>query len=118
MTRRLVAILLLLSTAGCYAWRPTATAPGRLVAEQSPPSIRATMMDGRMVTVSNPTLVNDTIVGATAAGEERAAAADVLSVDVRRLSVTRTVSLFVMHASAVVGLIAAIVHVQPHYRGF
>lgn len=81
-------------------------------------SARVTLADGSRTTLWTHEIQRDSIIGTTAAGDDvRAAAGDVRSFEVPRLNATRTATLVVFHASALVSLIALIVHVQPHYRG-
>ena len=110
--------LLILASAGCYSWRPTNVGPHALINDARPLEVRATMLDGSVMTMRNPTLVNDTIVGASRAGEARAPAGELRSLEVRRFSATRTAVLVTAHAATVVGIIAAVIYVQPHYYGF
>ncbi len=118
-TRSLALAVLLLTTAGCYGWRPVDAGPEAVIQQIRPAELRARMVDGRVVTVRNPQLVNDTIVGASRTGEpRRAPASDLASLEVRRFSTWRTVALVGAHAVTFAGIIAAVIYIQPHYSGF
>jgi hypothetical protein len=104
--------------AGCYSWRPVSVGPEALINEVRPRYVRATLSDGTVVTMQNPMLVSDTIVGASRSGLVRALAGELESLEVRRFSMTRTTALVGLNVGVIVGAIAAIIAVQPHYHGF
>lgn len=120
LPRRLPAALLLVVPllAGCHSWRPTTVAPQEVIAEQRPRTVRVTLSDGSLVTMSDPMVVVDSIVGSTDSGTARIPAADVRALEVERLSATRTLALVVGYASTIVTVIAVIIAFQPHYSGF
>lgn len=111
-------MVLLTLLGGCQSWRPTAVAPRQFISEEAPETVRMTLTDGRTLTMSGPRVESDSIVGVTESGTTRIAAGDLSTLEVRRPSPTRTIALALVHASAVVTLIALIVAVQPHYSGF
>lgn len=113
------ALFLLLGTqllAGCQSWRASSLGPQALLEEERPGMIRVTLDDGRVATLSDPRMVADTIVGT--GDTQRAAAGEVRTLEVRRTSIPRTVALMVAHVTAVVTVVAFIIEIQPHYRGF
>ena len=80
--------------------------------------MRVTLADGSRMTMVTHELRPDSLIGTMASGGPvRAAVGDVQTLEVQRFSLPRTASLVVTHASALVTVIALIVHVQPHYRG-
>ncbi len=97
LARRFIAALLMVLLTACHSWRPTSVSPQRLIAEDQPSSVRVTLMDDETVTIDNPTMRNDSIVGATDAGRAltrravEVASRDVRLLEVRRLSVTKSV---------------------------
>ena len=104
--------------AACQTWRMPSVAPQTLIEGERPRVVRATLDDGRVLTLTQPVIVSDTIVGTTLLGLERAPMSQLRSLEVRRTSVPRTLALIVTHVSAVVTAIAVIIEIQPHYRGF
>ena len=104
--------------AGCRSWQATPATPAALIADQRPAEVRVTLADESVVTIERPSIVSDTIRGLTASENVRAAIEDVRTLEVRRTSVPKSMALVVLHVAAVVSLIALVVHVQPHYRGF
>lgn len=91
---------------GCKSWEPITSSPTRVIAEQRPPSVRITDIDGREITVRRPVLRNDSIVSSTAdpSGLPLPAVGvpygDVNTLAVPRFSAVKSVAL----AAAVVGL--------------
>jgi hypothetical protein len=114
----MAALLLVMSTVGCYSWRPVSVGPSALINETRPRDVRVTLTDGTVVTMQNPMLMSDTIVGATRTGSVRAPTWELQRLEVLRFSVTRTTALVGLHVGAIVGIVAAIIAVQPHYHGF
>jgi hypothetical protein len=117
--RRLALLLAVLAGGtGCYSWRPVTSGPEVVIRDARPRDVRTTLSDGTVLTLQNPMLASDTIVGSSRAGTVRAPTALVERLEVQRFSFVRTTALITLHAGVVVGLIAAIIAVQPHYRGF
>lgn len=108
----LVSVLLL---AGCQSWRASSLGPERLIEEERPASIRVTLEDGRVATLTDPTLVSDTIVGTGAGGIQRTAVSEVQGLEVRRTSVPKIAALVLANVTTVVTVIALIVDLLPHY---
>ena len=104
--------------ASCRSWQATPVAPASLIAEERPVEVRVTLADDRVVTLERPSIVSDSIRGLTPDGTVRAAIADVQAVEVRRTSLPKSLAFVVFHVAAVVSVIAVIVDLQPHYRGF
>lgn len=107
--KRPVAALLLALFTGCQTWQPTTASPQTLFPDERPTSVRLTLPDGVVVTISDPVLRNDSIVSAVApaaaAGSTEfavfatptapavlsVALADVRSLEVQRFSLTKTI---------------------------
>ena len=111
--RLVAALLLAVHLTGCYSWHTTTIRPAQLIAEENPSAVRITLTDGETVTVKDPTMRNDSIVGVTDAvgalmtRPVGVASRDVRLLEVRRLSVTKSVL-----TSAV---IAAFVSFAPYF---
>ena len=101
LARRFIAALLMVLLTACHSWRPTSVSPQRLIAEDQPSSVRVTLMDDETVTIDDPTMRNDSIVGvrdadgALMSSPVGVASRDVRLLEVRRLSVTKNIVLFV-----------------------
>ncbi len=93
LTRRVIAALLLVLLTACHSWRPTAVSPQTLIPVERPSSVRATLRSGARVTLENPTVRNDSIFGVTDAGVVGVASEDVGLLEVRRLSILRSIGL-------------------------
>ncbi len=97
LVRRVIAALLLVLLTACQSWRPTTVSPQQLIPEERPSSVRVTLTNGETVTVRDPTMRNDSIVGVTDAvgalmtRPVGVASRDVRLLEVRRLSVTKSV---------------------------
>ena len=97
LARRVMAALLLVLLTACHSWRPTTVSPQQLIPEERPSRVRVTLTDGETVTVKDPTMRNDSIVGVTDAvgalmtRPVGVASQDVRLLEVRRLSVTKSV---------------------------
>ena len=104
---------------GCQTWQLVAVAPGTPAFEGRATEARLTDGDGSVTNLTSALAFSDTILGtsSTTGLVVRTANSDVRTLEVRRHSLTRTASLLVAHASLVVGAIALVIHVQPHYRG-
>ena len=94
LARRVLAALLLVLLTACHSWRPIRARP------QTPPSsMRVTMMNGEIITLSNPTITTDSIIGATDIGVARLASRDIRLVEVPHSNVGGIVA-FVLGVSA------------------
>ena len=103
-------LLLALYSAGCHTWRSETVSPIQLVSQDKPSLIRITTRGGTRVVVSRPVVKNDSVVGVTRGGPVRIGGDEIGRLEVRRVSVGRTVGLFlsISGALAVVGLLAAV----------
>ena len=90
--RLIVALHLVLLTA-CQTWRPTFASPQQLIPVERPSSVRVTLRSGARVTLENPTVRNDSILGVTDAGVVGVASEDLGLLEVRRLSILRSIGL-------------------------
>ena len=52
--KRPVAAFLLALLAGCQTWQPTTVSPRTLLPQEQPTSVRLTLPDGAIVTISDP----------------------------------------------------------------
>ena len=86
LARRVIAALLLVLLTACHRWQPTTVSPQGWTSEERPPSVRATLTSGEIITVWNPRVRNDSIVAA----RDFPGAAAVSLRDVRLLEVQRT----------------------------
>ena len=104
---------------GCQTWQTVSVTPGTPAFEGRATEARVTYNDGVVATLTSALAFTDTILGTSPSTGlvVRTPAAAVRTLEVRRHSRTRTVSLLVAHASLVVSVIALVIHVQPHYRG-
>ena len=91
--------------------------PAELIAEEHPAAVRITRTNGSMVTLEAPTIVADSIVGTTDLGIARAAPEDIRSLEVRYLSITKTLGAIVAQAAVALSIIVFATEVEPHYRG-
>ena len=107
--KRPVAALLLVLFTGCQTWQPTTASPRTLFPDERPTSVRLTLPDGAVVTISDPVLRNDSIVSAvapaavsgstefavfatpTAPAALSVALVNVRTLEVKRFSLTRTI---------------------------
>ncbi len=90
LARRIIAALLLTLITACQTWRPTYVSPKSLIPVERPSSVRATLRSGAKVTLENPTMRNDSIFGLTYAGVVGVASRDIGLLEVRKLSIWRT----------------------------
>ena len=93
LTRRLIAALLLVLLTSCYSWRPTTISPARIIAEEEPSTVRVTLADGTQLTLDDPTIRSDSIVSKE--GEAQVVVSDVSRVELRLLSVAKTIGIIV-----------------------
>ena len=101
LTRRVIAALLMVLLTACQTWQPITARP------QTPPSsMRVTMTNGEIITLSNPTITTDSIIGATDIGVARLATRDIRLVEVRNSNAGGSIGLGLL-AVAVVFLAAA-----------
>lgn len=115
LARRLIAALLLVLLAGCHSWRPTTVSPQTLISAEQPSSVRVTLLNGETVTVESPTVRNDSIVGVMDASVG-VASRDVRSLEVRRLSIGKTIGLgFGIAAGLLVALVVALCSAADAY---
>jgi hypothetical protein len=111
MTRRVSALfMMVLYLTGCATWRPVTLSPRQLIEEQRPGVIRVIQADGTRLDLRNPSIHSDSV---TAVFRVRASSrvfrqdtirislVDVTAVEVRRLSVTRTILLIPVGGLAV-----------------
>ena len=93
LTRRVMAALLMVLLTACQTWQGTAVSPQQLIPVERPSSVRATLRGGERVTLENPIVRNDSIFGVTDAGVVGVAAEDVGLLEVRRVSILRSIVL-------------------------
>ena len=103
MKRRLAALfMLVLYLTGCSTWRPVTVGPRQLIEEEQPGFIRIVQADGTRLELKDPSVASDSVTAvfrlrttSRAFREDtiRISLADVTAVEVRRLSVTRTILL-------------------------
>ena len=93
LARRIIAALLMVLLTACQTWRPTPVSPQALIPVEQPSSVRATLRSGARVTLENPIMRNDSIFGVTDAGVAAVASQDIGLLEVRRLSVLRSIGL-------------------------
>ena len=105
--RRVLALMLMLSYAGCHGWRPAGLSPQQVISDEQPSQVRITLGSGEVATVSNPILLNDSIVGTNEEGEVRIASQDIRLLEVRQLEVGQTVILSVLLGAAAAGIALA-----------
>ena len=91
LARRIIAALLLTLITACQTWRPTYVSPKSLIPVERPSSVRATLRSGAKVTLENPTMRNDSIFGLTYAGVVGVASRDIGLLEVRKLSIWRSI---------------------------
>ena len=80
--------------------------------------MRVTSTGGLVVTLENPRMSSDSIAGSTEFGPARMDARDLRLLEVRRLSVAKSVGFMTLNAGVIVGFIALFIKAQPHYYGF
>ena len=89
--RLVAALLLAVNLTGCHSWRTTTISPTQLIAEEEPSSVRVTLTNGRQLTLVDVSIRNDSIVRED--GRAYVAVSDVSTVEVRYLSVWKTIAL-------------------------
>jgi hypothetical protein len=102
---------------GCARWSQTGASPRAVITGARPPEVRITRADGDRLIVARPVIARDSIFGTSEVGLARMHVAEVRLMEVERFSPGRTLALIVAHAGAVVGFVALIVDLLPHYRG-
>ena len=93
LARRVIVALLMVLLTACQTWRPTFASPQQLIPVEQPSSVRVTLRSGARVTLENPTVRNDSIFGVTDAGVVGVASEDIGLLEVRRLSILRSIGL-------------------------
>ena len=73
------------------------------------------MDDGTVSTLRSPVLRADSIMGYTPSGVRKLDTRRVRVVEEPRFNTLRTAGLVATHALVVVGFIAWVIHIQPHY---
>ena len=91
LAQRIIAALLLTLITACQTWRPTYVSPQSLIPVERPSSVHATLRRGAKVTLENPTMRNDSIFGLTYAGVVGVASRDIGLLEVRKLSIWRSI---------------------------
>ena len=105
LTRRVIAALLMVLLTACHTWQPITASPQGWTPEERPSSVRATLANGRVITVEDPMMRNDSIVGATDfAGVVGVAPEDISLLEERRLSILRSIGLGYLILGTVQGL--------------
>ncbi len=90
--RLVAALLLAVHLTGCHSWHTTTIRPAQLIAEENPSAVRITLTNGRgRLIVVDPTIRNDSIVPES--GRAYVAVSDVSTIEVRHLSVWKTIAL-------------------------
>jgi hypothetical protein len=90
--RSSVAVMLMPLLSGCQTWHPAVIGPHDLIGSEHPSAVRATLMNGEMVTLSSPAMSNDSIVS-TDAGGAAVAVEDARLLEVRQFSLVKTIGL-------------------------
>ena len=112
---RLVAIVITVPLLACSSWAPFAVGPQGFPSDERPTSMRVTSTGGAVVTVQGPSLINDSITGSTEFGPVRMDRRDLRLLEVRRVSVLKSVGFATINAAVIAGFVALFIHVQPHY---
>lgn len=90
LARRFIAALLIALLTGCHSWQPTTVSPRAVILEEQPLSVRFTLTNGEIMTVTDPLMRNDSIVS-TEAGMAAVASQDVRLLEVWRFSTVKTI---------------------------
>ena len=91
---RVTAALLLVLLSACQSWRPTYVSPQQFITVEQPSSVRITVRGGARATLGYPTMRSDSIFGVTDAGPVVGVASeDLLLLEVRRVSLQRSIGL-------------------------
>ena len=102
---RVTASLLLVLLSACQSWRPTYVSPQQFIPVEQPSSVRITARGGARATLGYPTMRNDSIFGVTDAGQRVGVASeDLLLLEVRRVSLQRSIGLGLWIAGSVLYL--------------
>ena len=103
----LLVVALLVS---CHSWRVSDRPMPRALSEDDPEEVRVTLSDGSVTTFLGPRLEGDSLVGRTWKGgpERTVALADVVQVEVRKLSIAKT-SLLTVGLGFTTLLVAALI---------
>ena len=89
---RAACVVIVALLVACHSWRVTDRPVSRVIPEDDPEEVRVTLSDRSVATFETPRLEGDSLVGRTWKGgpERSVALADVLQVEVRKLSITKT----------------------------
>ena len=93
LARRVIVAFLVALLSACQTWRPTFVSPQQLIPVERPSSVRVTLRSGVRVTLEDPTVRNDSILGVTDAGVVGVASEDLGLLEVRRISILRSIGL-------------------------
>ena len=104
LARRVIAALLIVPLTACHSWQPITASPQGWTPEGQPPSVRATLTSGEVMTVTDPIIRNGSILGYSDADVAAVALGDVRSLEVRRFSIGRTLGLGVLIAGVALGV--------------
>lgn len=104
--RPMALLLLVLHLGACTSWQLTTVSPRQVVEAEQPSSVRITQPDGTQVVLKDPAIRNDSIVGTDEAGMVKQAALDDGVLEVRRLSVGKTIGLSIGLAALTAGILA------------
>ena len=99
---------LLLAThllSACSMWVPSTTPLPTLVAEQHPSKVRLDLSDGTHVEIKWPAMVGDSMVTSDSAVVEPVDVRDVMTVNLQKFSLIKTVMLAVSIPVAMLGII-------------
>ena len=127
MKRHLVApLILVLSLAGCYSWRPITVCPRQMIEDEQPGLIRIVHADGTRLVLRNPSVDTDSVtarIKVIAGGRAytrtvdwdtvRIALTDVVSAEAQRLSTGKILGL----AAVPIALYLAVVLSLPEDFG-
>jgi hypothetical protein len=103
LARRVIAALLMVLLTACQTWRPMRVRPPQTyIPAEQPSTVRATLRTGTTVTLETPTVRGDSIFGITDAGVVGVASEDVYLLEVRRLSILRSIGLVHLVAGALI----------------
>ena len=91
-------------------------APTSPVWRDLPGTMRITLEDGRTLTFEQPVIRMDQTIRSERGGPS-APLLDIFAVEIHQLSEIRTSGLVLLHASALLQIMALVVDKQPHYHG-
>jgi hypothetical protein len=89
MNRRLLLLVALLSSSGCYSYQPAKPGlPERAITSSSKSVLRVTLKDRGKVDIRDPQIVEDSVIGSDELGQHRVAflLADVQKVETRNFN--------------------------------